>query len=137
MRVLIWHVDAFAAEPEQRGRSKIADAQPQPVRIEEGLVVFAACEKADEGEPEAVATCATEAIVDIAGRLGTRTVVLHSFSHLFVELSSPAVARAILDAMQRQLEERGYTVSQTAFGYFNRLEIRAKGHPLSRVARQV
>jgi hypothetical protein len=89
MRVLIWHVDAFVAEPEQRGRSKIADALPQSARIEEGLVVFAACEKADEGEPDAVATRATEAIADIAGRLGTRTVVLHSFSHLFVELSSP------------------------------------------------
>ncbi len=137
MRVLIWHVDAFAAEPEQRGRSKIADALPQPVRIEEGLVVFAACEKADESEPEMVATRAAVAIVDIAGRLGARTVVLHSFSHLFVELSSPAVARAILDTVQRQLEERDYTVSQTAFGYFNRLEMRAKGHPLSRVARQV
>lgn len=137
MRMLIWHVDVFAAEPEQRGRSKIADAAPEVVRIEEGLVVFAACEKADESEPEAVATRATEAVADIAGRLGARTVVLHSFSHLFVELSSPAVARAILDAMQRQLAARGYTVSQTAFGYFNRLEIRAKGHPLSRVARQV
>jgi threonyl-tRNA synthetase len=137
MRVLIWHVDMFAAEPEQRGRSKIADAAPQPVRIAEGLVVFAACERQDEGEPEAVATRATEAIVDIAGRLGARTVVLHSFSHLFVELSSPAVARTILDTVQRQLEARGYTVSQTAFGWFNRLEMRAKGHPLSRVARQV
>jgi threonyl-tRNA synthetase len=137
MRVLIWHVDMFAAEPEQRGRSKIADAAPQPVRIAEGLVVFAACERQDEGEPEAVATRATEAIVDIAGRLGARTVVLHSFSHLFVELSSPAVARTILDTVQRPLEEQGYSVQQSAFGWFNRLEMRAKGHPLSRVARQV
>ncbi len=137
MRMLIWHVDAFAAEPEQRGRSPIADDAPQPARIAEGIVVFAACEQADEGEPEAVATRASAAIADIAGRLGTRTVVLHSFSHLFVELSSPAVARAILDATQAQLAAQGYTVSQTAFGYFNRLELRAKGHPLSRVARQV
>jgi threonyl-tRNA synthetase len=137
MRMLIWHVDAFAAEPEDRGRSKVADETPQPVRIEEGIVVFAACEKADEAEPEAVAARATAAIADVAGRLGARTVVLHSFAHLFVELSSPAVARAILDDIQHQLQERGLAASQTAFGYFNRLELRAKGHPLSRVARQV
>ena len=31
----------------------------------------------------------------------------------------------------------GYAVEQSAFGWFNRLEIKAKGHPLSRVARQV
>lgn len=137
MRLLIFHVDAFATEPAERGRSKLADAAPEPVRIDEGLVVFAACEQKDEAEPAAVAGRAVAAIVDIAGRLGARTVVLHSFSHLFVELSSPALAREILNMVQRQLEEHGYTVSQTAFGYFNRFEMRAKGHPLSRVARQV
>jgi hypothetical protein len=35
------------------------------------------------------------------------------------------------------LAEQGYAVEQSAFGWFNRLEIKAKGHPLSRVARQV
>lgn len=137
MRVLMFHVDAFATEPSERGRSKLADEAPVSVRIDEGLVVFAACEKQDEPEPTAVADRASAAITDIARRLGARTIVLHSFSHLFVELSSPAVAREILDAVERQLQEQGYTVSQTAFGYFNRFEMRAKGHPLSRVARQV
>lgn len=137
MRLLMFHVDAFTAEPTERGRSKVVDAAPESVSIAEGLVVFAACERQDEAEPAAVAGRAVAAIVDIAKRLGARTVVLHSFSHLFVELSSAPVAREILDAVQRQLEEQGYTVSQTAFGYFNRFELRAKGHPLSRVARQV
>jgi threonyl-tRNA synthetase len=63
--------------------------------------------------------------------------VLHSFAHLFVELSTPATAKAILDKMQSALEAQGYSVQQSAFGWFNRLEMRAKGHPLSRVARQV
>lgn len=137
MRLLIWHVDAFAADPTERGRSKIADAEPRPVAIGQGLVVFAATEKADEAEPEAVAERAVAAIADVAGRLGERTVVLHSFSHLFVELSSPAVSRAIFDRAERLLADHGYTVTQTAFGWFNRLEMKAKGHPLSRVARQV
>lgn len=137
MRLLIWHVDSFAADPAERGRSKLADAEPQPVRIAEGLVVFAAAEKADEAEPEAVAERAAAAIADVARRLGAHDVVLHSFAHLFVELSSPAAAKQILDATQRRLEEGGYAVEQSAFGWFNRLELRAKGHPLSRVARQV
>ena len=137
MRMLLWHVDAFAAEPGERGRSKIADAAPRAVAIGQGLVVFAATEKADEPEAEAVAERAAAAIEDVAGRLGERTVVLHSFSHLFVELSSPKVSRAIFDRVQALLEAHGYRVSQTAFGWFNRLELKAKGHPLSRVARQV
>jgi threonyl-tRNA synthetase len=137
MRMLIWHVDSFAAEPAERGRSKLADEAPQAVRVEEALVVFAASEKADEPEPDAVAERAVAAVIDVAKRLGEQTIVLHSFSHLFVELSSPATAKAILDQMQAALEAQGYRVQQSAFGWFNRLEMRAKGHPLSRVARQV
>lgn len=137
MRLLMWHMDEFVAEPTERGRSKVADKEPHAVRAQEALVIFAACEKADEAEPQAVATRATGAIVEIARQLGVRTVVLHSFAHLFVELSAPAVARDILDQTQAQLEVQSYNVSQSAFGWFNRLEMRTKGHPLSRVARQV
>lgn len=137
MRLLIWHMDEFVAEPTERGRSKLADAQPHAVHVGEALVVFAAAEKADEPEPEAVAARATAAIVDMAGRLGARAIVLHSFSHLFVELAAPAIARHILDTTQARLETQGYTVQQSAFGWFHRLEMRAKGHPLSRAARQV
>jgi threonyl-tRNA synthetase len=137
MRLLIWHVDSFLAEPTERGRSKIADAAPKAVSVSDGLVVFAACEKRDEPEPEAVAERATAAIVEVAKQLGARAIVLHSFAHLFVELSSPQVARQVLDRIQAMLAEQGYAVEQSAFGWFNRLEIKAKGHPLSRVARQV
>jgi len=137
VRLLIWHVDRFRAEPTERGRSKVADAEPKAVAVEDALVVFAAAEKQDEAEPDAVAERATAAIEEVARQLGARTVVLHSFAHLFVELSAPAVARAILDAMEQRLAADGYTTSQSAFGWFNRLELHAKGHPLSRVARQV
>lgn len=137
MRLLIWHVDTFKAEPSERGRSKIADKDPQPVSVSEGVVVFAAVEKNDEAEPEAVATRAAEAIAEVAGQLGVRTVVLHSFAHLFVELSTPATAQQVLAMTQSRLEAESYSVAQTAFGWFNRLNMQAKGHPLSRVARQV
>ena len=137
MRLLIWHVDSFTAEPTERGRSKVADTEPHAASVTDGLVVFAAVEKADEPDPDAVAARAAQAITEVARQLGTRDILLHSFAHLFVELSAPATARDVLNATQLLLEADGYTVSQSAFGWFNRLEMRAKGHPLSRVARQV
>jgi threonyl-tRNA synthetase len=137
MRLLIWHVDSFTAEPTERGRSKIADAEPRAVSVSDGLVVFAAVEKADELEPDAVAARAAQAIAEAARQLGAHDILLHSFAHLFVELSTPAAAREVLASTQRQLEVDGYTVCQSAFGWFNQLEMRAKGHPLSRIARQV
>ncbi len=137
MRLLIWHVDSFKAEPSERGRSQIADKDPQPASMREGVVVFAAAEKSDEAEPGAVAGRAAQAVAEMAKQLGVRAVVLHSFAHLFVELSTPEAAQHVLTATQIQLEAEGYNVEQTAFGWFNRLDIQAKGHPLSRVARQV
>ncbi len=138
MRVLIWHVDAFTAEPTERGRSKVADATPQTVHITDGLVVFAAVEKADEADPEATAERATETIIEVAKQLGAHDIVLHSFAHLFVEqLSTPATAQHVLNRTQSLLEAQGYAVQQSAFGWFNKLELLAKGHPLSRVERQI
>jgi threonyl-tRNA synthetase len=137
MRLLIWHVDHFAAEPTERGRSKVADAAPPRVGVDEALVVFAQAERADEADTEGVAERGAEAVARVAAQLKVGTVVLHSFAHLFGELSAPEAARAILDAMQRRLEGRGLAVQQTAFGWFNRLDLRAKGHPLSRQARQI
>jgi threonyl-tRNA synthetase len=137
MRLLIWHVDGFVAEPTERGRSPVADTEPRTVRVEEALVVFAAVEKKDEPEPEATAERAAAAIAQVAKQLGAGSVVLHSFAHLFVELSTPATAQEVLTATQTRLESDGYSVAQTAFGWFNRLDMKAKGHPLSRVARQV
>lgn len=137
MRLLIWHVDSFTAEPTERGRSKIADTEPRTASVTDGLVVFAAVEKADEPDSDAVASRAAQTIAEVARQLGAHDILLHSFAHLFVELSAPATARDVLHATQRLLEADGYTVSQSAFGWFNHLEMRAKGHPLSRVARQV
>lgn len=137
MRLLIWHVDHFRAEPTERGRSKIADTTPTTAEITDGLVIFAAVEKADEPEPLAVAERAAQAINEVGRNLGAKRVLLHSFAHLFVELSTPATARDVLNETQRLLHAEGYEVSQSAFGWFNQLEMQAKGHPLSRVARQV
>lgn len=137
MRILMWHVDHFAAEPTERGRSKVADAAPPTVRVEDALVVFVQAEKLDEPDPEAVADRTADAIAQVAAQLKAATIVLHSFAHLFGELAAPAVARQMLDTIQAHLEAHGLAVHQTAFGWFNRLDLRAKGHPYSRQARQL
>lgn len=137
MRLLIWHMDLFVAEPTERGRSKVADAAPAPVRAENALVVFAAAEKHDEADREGTIVRAHAAIAEVAKQVGARTIVLHSFAHLFTELATPKAAKQMLDAVEIGLRGDGFAVEQTAFGWFNRLEMRTKGHPLSRVAREV
>ncbi|MBS7634882.1 hypothetical protein KEJ34_05230 [Candidatus Bathyarchaeota archaeon] len=66
-------------------------------------------------------------------------MVLHPFAHLFGdlfgELSKPEVAIRTLKLCEEGLLQHGFKVIRTPFGWFNALELKAKGHPSSRVAR--
>jgi hypothetical protein len=137
MRLLMWHVSHFASMPGQRGRSPVADAEPWPIEMQEGLLIFAAAEPEDEADPVATGARMAEVIIRLAAQVKVQTVVLHSFAHLFGELGRPEAARAALDAAQQQLQAQGFICQQTPFGWFNALDIQAKGHPLSRVSRVV
>ncbi|MEW5852661.1 MAG: threonyl-tRNA synthetase editing domain-containing protein [Myxococcota bacterium] len=140
MRILMWHLDSFRAEVTEKGRSPIRDEVTDETRVvqaAESLLVYAACEKDDEVDPGAIAQRCTDEIIKLATNLGTRTVILHSFAHLFVELAAPQVAVDVLKDVQARLAAQGYTSLRTPFGWFHTLSIQAKGHPLSRVARQI
>ncbi len=138
MRFLIMHVNSFCCTITTKGRSRVYEAYADPVtRVDEALVVLASVEKGDEGAPEVVAQRASGEIVALATQLKVSTVVLHPFAHLFAELSAPEVAIDVLGRTQQALLQAGLQSRRTPFGWFNSLQIDAKGHPLSRVARQV
>ena len=138
MRLLLWHVDSFVSRVTKRGRSSVYDLEPTPsVSMGEGVLVMASVERDDEGDPTGVAARAADEIDRAARGLKARSVTLHSFAHLFAELAAPEVARDVLVETGRRLADAGYQVSVTPFGWFNELEIRAKGHPYSRSARVI
>lgn len=136
MRFLAIHVDYFCSTVTEKGRSRLREPFDDPAtRVDEALVVLTSVEKGDEVAPDRVAELATEEISRLAANLKVDTVVLHSFAHLFAELSAPEVAVQVIKAVESGLRARGLTAIRPPFGWFNTLEIRAKGHPLSRVAR--
>jgi Archaea-specific editing domain of threonyl-tRNA synthetase len=140
MRFLAIHVDYFACRITERGRSKVYEPVADDNRTSElrdGLLILASVEQSDTADPAGVATRAASEIGKLATQLGVRALLLHSFAHLFAELSDPQTAIDVLTAMAAALSEQGCAVQRTPFGWFNTLEIRAKGHPLSRVARIV
>ncbi len=138
MRVLMWHVDKFKSTITEKGRSKVVERYEDPVvEAENAMVVFAAVEKQDEEDPEVISIRATDSIDSQAELLKVKTIVLHPFAHLFADLANADVAVEVLDMIGDRLSERGYEVKRTPFGWFNELEIKAKGHPVSRVARRI
>jgi len=104
--------------------------------VSEALLVLATVEKTDL-MPEKVSEKVVVEIAQLARKLKVGTVVLHPFAHLFGDLSSPEVAVKTLKLIEEGLTREGFKVVRTPFGWFNTLELRAKGHPLSRVARIV
>jgi threonyl-tRNA synthetase len=138
MRFLMLHVDSFCCRITEKGRSKVYEDFDDPETwIEEALIVLSSVEKRDEKAPEMVAEKAATEIEKLARQLKVSSVVLHPFAHLFGELSTPKTAVEVLKGTERRLQERNFEVKRTPFGWFNTLEVKAKGHPISRVARIV
>jgi hypothetical protein len=138
MRFLAWHVDYFKCRITERGRSPLVEEYDDPETVaEEALLVLISVEKGDEAAPEVTAARAAAEIMAHAANLKVDAIVLHPFAHLFGQLSRPATAVQVLKAMEGELRAGGLSVTRTPFGWFNTLEIRAKGHPLSRIARVI
>lgn len=136
MRVLIWHVEKFVCTITERGRSPVVEQFEAPVTaVENALLLLVSVEKADEADPAGVARKAADDIAVHAAQLKVDTIVVHPFAHLFGELSRPRTAVEVLDATAEELRAHGLTAIRTPFGWFNQLQIEAKGHPLSRLAR--
>lgn len=132
------HVDYFISTITEKGRSKIIeDASSKTIRVDESLLVLASVEKQDEANPENISKKAVEEISRLAKQLKINTIVLHPFAHLFRELSKPEIAISTLKLIEGSLAKSGFKVIRTPFGWFNTLELKAKGHPLSRVSRMV
>jgi len=133
-------VDNFTSQITERGRSKFfeeIDNNLKTTTVDEALIILASVEKSDEHNPEVVAQKATEEIAKLAGQLKVKTIVIHPFAHLFGELSSPIIAVKALKLLENNLSQNGFRIIRTPFGWFNTLELKAKGHPLSRVARVI
>jgi threonyl-tRNA synthetase len=138
MRFLILHVNSFRCTITEKGRSKVYEPYDDPLtQVDEALIVLSSVERGDESAPDIVAARASTEIVKLAGQLKVSTVVLHPFAHLFAELGPPETAIKVLRETQQKLIEAGLHALRTPFGWFNSLQIDAKGHPLSRVARIV
>ena len=131
----MWHLSSFRFKPKSKGRTNILEER-RTVEAENCLLVFCLVEKGDTENVMNVIEKACKDIEEHIARIKVDTVVLHSFAHLFGEPASPDAALKSLKLMEEKLLEDGVRVLRTPFGWFGELEIKAKGHPLSRVARK-
>ena len=131
MRVLFWYCERMAWKPTRKTLPEVEDALPGEVT---GAVsAFVHIEPKDTERAGKVETKLVKNVKWLAGKWDTRRVVLHTFAHLAEEKADPDFTRELLGHAHRRLEDAGYEVVETPFGYFNDLELAAPGHPLARV----
>ncbi len=134
MRVLFWHCDNFDWTPAIKTLEDAPDAQP--AENENTIVAFVHVEPKDVEEGSSAETKLVKNAKWIARKWEIDKVILHSFTHLGEEKAEPAKARALLDSAQERLEGAGYSTTQTPYGYFLNLTIKAQGHPLARIYKE-
>ncbi len=136
VRFLAWHVEYMKATPTEQGRSTLVE-EAEPIRAENALLVFANFEKSDEARQVDIVDRAANEIMSITAQLKVNTIVLNPFAHLFAEPANLEAAKSMLDQLYKWLSDRNFNVQKLAFGMFYELELKAKGHRLSRIARSI
>ena len=137
MRFLSFHVDYFRYKVTKKGRSKVIEEITEDNReaqIKNALVLFITTEKLDEENPEFLEKGITE-IEKITAQLKISNIVIVPFAHLFGQLSTLEFAFESFKKIELNLKLKNYSVLRLPFGWFNELEMKAKGHPLSRISR--
>ena len=139
MRFLSFHCEYFRFKTTKKSRSKILEELTDENRdgsLENVLVLFISIEKQDESKADFLEESLIE-IEKIIAQLKVSNIVLLSFAHLFGTLSDPKFGFESLKKLERKLLDKKYTVLRPPFGWFNELELKAKGHPLSRMSRMI
>jgi len=139
MRLLLIHADHFEYDVKSE-----AVKEPEPVHesnrkgaLDDVLVAFCTVEKADEKNPDQIAEKAAESIKEVAGWVKTKSIMVYPYAHLSSELGSKEYAIPLLQRLSSSLQEEGYNVERSPFGWYKSFEIRCKGHPLSELSRTI
>jgi threonyl-tRNA synthetase len=138
MKMLFIHCDHFSYLTTQR--TKMAEEIPNGCKscaFKDALVVFTAAEKVDEKDPCKVVDKGVKEIIDVAGKLGVRNIVLFPFVHLSDNISDAGTALKILGTLYERLKNFDYVVDKAPFGWEKVFSLTSKGHPLAELSRTV
>jgi hypothetical protein len=101
--------------------------------FENTLVAFIHAEEIDELDIKSVETKMVKNLKWAAKKNNTKSVLLHSFAHLAETKADPTYTKELFDRVEARMKNADYVCSQTAFGYFMDLDIKAPGISQARI----
>jgi threonyl-tRNA synthetase len=138
MRLLFIHADFM--EFETKKKTKFAEELTEATkknRVEEALVIFTSVEKDDEGFKEEIVKQFIHNLKEIADQLQIKRILIYPYVHLTNSPSNPAFAQEIVKELENTLRNEDYEVSRAPFGWYKSFNLKAKGHPLSELSREI
>ena len=125
-----WYKTAMKSLPEA------PDAEREEAMPGGAVVIFFHAEAEDEAKGAGVVEKFTKNAKWLAGKFGTKNVVLHSFNHLGTSKATPEYALGVVDEVEARLVRTGYSVMRTPFGYFNEFRMHVAGDSLAKVFKE-
>ncbi|TYO97614.1 threonyl-tRNA synthetase editing subunit [Geothermobacter ehrlichii] len=124
--------DRFAWRPAHKSLSEAPDSN-EPGELTRVLVGLIHAEAVDQDDPARVEKKLVKNLKWGARKNDSRTILLHSFSHLAASKADADFTAALLERSARRLEAAGYQAVQTPFGYFLDLDLQAPGRSTARI----
>lgn len=130
MKLLFNHVASFQyTATEQTDVGRDLDEAETTGETDEALLLKVCAEPGDDA---ATVTDAVAEISDVSNQLGgIDRIVLFPWAHLSDDLADPDTAQALLDALTDETDAASYDPLQVPFGWYKKLELHSRGHPLS------
>ena len=133
MKVLVMFVDEFAYTPAQKNLED-AEEITEGARFKDSILAFIQVEQSDE---EKDVKSREKKLVNhlkwTARKNDCNSIILHSFAHLSESKASVEFTKELFNLAEKRLQNAEFTTSQTPFGYFLDLEIKAPGFSLARI----
>ncbi|MEW6569660.1 MAG: threonyl-tRNA synthetase editing domain-containing protein [Nitrospirota bacterium] len=135
MKLLLFYAHKWWFKTASKSLQNVPDIQMED-SLDNAVVVFYHAEKEDEGKGKGVLDKFIKNIKWLAGKFGTKNVVIHSFNHLSSSKASPEFSEGLIRQATERLLNTGYTVMCTPFGYFNEFLIHVGGESLAKVFKE-
>ena len=132
MKLLMLYTTRFAFTPAQKALESAPDCSASE-SVCDTVVGLIHVEAADEQNASNVEKKLVKNLKWGARKNETRRIVLHSFSHLAETKASPEFTSGLLLRADDRLQNAGYEVWQTPFGYFLDLDLQAPGRSTARI----
>ena len=138
MRLLCFQARHFRWKTHSKTLPEVPDLQAEE-EIADSVVIFVQAEAADSSEQhlDSIRRKAVKHIKWLANKRDLKNVVLHSFTHLGGNTAEPGFAGLLIQSIADRLNQSGYHVQITPFGYLCEWDLSVYGESLAKVWKEI